>query len=373
MVNMRGHMARHGFPALTLPKALATARVSPHLWRATLPREIYSMTLVSRRRVLSLLAGGLAALGLSGCGTTRARGGRPAADGEKTYRIGVLQLVEHEALDAANRGFVEALDESGLSYEIDQQNAQGDQSACQTIASKLVGDCDDLILAIATPAVEACAGATEEIPIIGTAVTDFAAAELVESNEAPGTNVTGTSDRTPVEDQIRMLHTVLPEVKTVGVMWCTAESNSVLQARLAHEACERYGIEAVDYTVSSSNEIQSVAESMAGKVDAIYAPTDNVISAGMSTVAMVAHDNDIPVVVGEEGEFAEGVLCTYTISYEELGRLAGQMAVRILTGGEDPATMPIEYYPSDKLRLLYDKERAAELGIDPALWEGLES
>ncbi|MEE0027510.1 MAG: ABC transporter substrate-binding protein [Atopobiaceae bacterium] len=341
------------------------------------------MTNITRRSALTFLGSGMAALGLAACGGSN---GNDAANGsadanadtsaatdsaDKTFKIGVLQLVEHDALDASNKGFVDALDEAGIKYEIDQQNAQGDQSACQTIAAKLVGDEDDLILAIATPAVEACAGATEDIPIVGTAVTDFAASGLVESNDAPGGNITGSSDLTPVEDQIKMLNTVLPDVKTVGVLWCTAESNSDLQAQMAKDACEKLGLTATDYTVSSSNEIQSVVESMAGKVDAIYTPTDNTIAAGMSTVTMVADDNNIPVIAGEQGEFEAGALCTYTISYYELGKLAGQMAVRILTEGESPATMPIEYYPSDKLELLYDEEKAKALGIDPDLWSTL--
>jgi len=333
------------------------------------------MTNVTRRDALALL-GGLAGLGIAGCGgsgsesSSSSDSGAASSDG-KTYKIGVLQLVEHDALDAANEGFVEALEESGISYEIDQQNAQGDQSACQTIAAKLVGDKDDLILAIATPAVEACAGATTTIPIVGTAVTDFAASGLVASNDAPGGNVTGTSDLTPVDDQIKMLHTILPDAKEIGVLWCTAESNSDLQAQMAADACKQYGLNATDYTVSSSNEIQSVVESMAGKVDAIYTPTDNTIAAGMSTVTMVADDKKIPVIAGEAGEFNAGALCTYTISYKELGKLAGQMAVRILTEGADPATMPIEYYPSDKLELLYDKDKAKELGIEESVWETL--
>ena len=332
------------------------------------------MSNITRRNALALLGSSAAALGLAACsGQSADTGTDSAASGDKTYKIGVLQLVEHSALDAANKGFVEALDESGISYEIDQQNAQGEQNACQTIAAKLVGDGDDLILAIATPAVEACAGATEEIPIVGTAVTDFAASGLVESNDAPGGNITGTSDLTPVNDQIRMLHTVLPDAKEIGVLWCTAESNSDLQAAMAADACKEYGLNATDYTVSSSNEIQSVVESMAGKVDAIYTPTDNTIAAGMSTVTMVAEDNNIPVIAGEQGEFEAGALCTFTISYHELGKLAGQMAVRILVDGEDPATMPIEYYPSDKLELLYDEEQAKKLGIDDSVWESLKT
>lgn len=331
------------------------------------------MTLVSRRDILSMATGSLVTLGLSGCAATRARDGRPVAGVDRPYRIGVLQLVEHEALDAANKGFVSALDEAGLSYEIDQQNAQGDQSACQTIAAKLVGDRSDLILAIATPAAIACAGATAEIPIVATAITDFASAELVADNEHPGCNVTGSSDLTPVAEQIRMLHAILPKARRVGVLWCSAEANSALLASLAREACGSCGLEATDYTVSSSNEIQSVVESMAGQVDVIYAPTDNTIAAGMSTVSMVADDRRIPIVAGWEEALAQGALCTYSFPgalYEELGRIAGEQALRILRDGENPADMPIEYCPTDKLTLIYDEKKADFLGIDKAVLEG---
>ena len=328
---------------------------------------------ISRRAALTCLGGGLAALGLSACGGAGAAHG--AAGTERPYRIGVLQLVEHEELDAANRGFVEALDEAGLSYVIDQQNAQGDQTACQTIASKLVGEESDLILAIATPAAIACAGATEEIPIIATAITDFASAGLVNTDNEPGANVTGTSDLIPVAEQIRLLHAVLPEAKRVGVLWCSAEANSALLARLAGEACVDCGIEADDYTVSASNEIQSVVESMAGQVDAIYIPTDNTIAAGLSTVSMVADDRRIPIVAGWEEAVREGALCTYAFPsalHEELGQMAGRMAVRILRDGADPATMPVEYCPTADLRLVFDEEKAKAFGIEASVWERFE-
>jgi putative ABC transport system substrate-binding protein len=220
--------------------------------------------------------------------TTETAESTASADDGTTYKIGVLQLVEHAALDASNQGFVDALDDSGISYEIDQQNAQGDQSACQTIAEKLVNDGDDLILAIATPAAQAVAGVTTEIPIVGTAITDFAASGLVEDNAAPGGNVTGSSDLTPIEAQIELLQKVLPDAKTVGVLYCSAESNSDIQLAMTKEACEAAGLTVVEYSVASSNEIQSVVESAVGKVDCLYSFTDNTIAAGMSTVAMVA-------------------------------------------------------------------------------------
>ncbi len=285
------------------------------------------------------------------------------ADG-KQYKIGVLQLVQHTALDASNKGFIQALDDAGLNYTVDQQNASGDQPTCQTIASKLVNDGDDLILAIATPAAQAVAGATSEIPVLVTAVTDPAASDLVESNEVPGGNISGTSDLTPVKEQISLLKKILPDAKTVGVLYCTAESNSEIQAKMAKEAIEAEGMTAVDYTVSSSNEIQTVVTSMVGKVDAIYAPTDNTIAAGMTTVAMIANENKIPTICGEEGMVKAGGLATYGIDYYELGYLTGKQAVKILTEGGDVSKMPIEYLPLEKCKLSVNEETAKTLGID---------
>lgn len=282
----------------------------------------------------------------------------------ETYKIGVIQYVQHDALDASNEGFFKALDDMGINYEANQQNAAGEVSSCQTIAETLANDNSDLIFAIATPAAQAVAGVTTEIPIILTAVTDPAEAGLVSSNEAPGGNVTGTSDLTPVKEQIELLQEILPDAKTVGLLYCSAEANSVIQADMAKEACAAAGLEAADYTVSSSNEIQTVVESMVGKVDAIYAPTDNMIAAGMATVGMVANENGIPVICGEEGMVNEGGLATYGINYFELGYKAGQMAAKILTEGGEPASMPIEYLASEECELTVNQETADTLDID---------
>lgn len=202
------------------------------------------MLSISRRNFITLGAGLFATSALAGCGggssaegSSSSEGGPSAASG--TYKIGVLQLTEHGALDQTNEGFVAALDESGIDAKIDQQNAQNDQSACQTIASKLVNDGDDLIFAIATPAAQAVAGATSDIPVVGSAITDYAESGLVDSNDAPGGNVTGTSDLTPVADQIDLLHQLLPDAKTVGILFCSAESNSEVQVQLAEEALTR--------------------------------------------------------------------------------------------------------------------------------------
>ncbi|WP_333653134.1 ABC transporter substrate-binding protein [Lacrimispora sp.] len=336
-------------------------------------------------KVLSLVLAGAMALSLSACGskptepapteaTTTAAAESTTAKAEeseaakstdgKQFKVGVLQLVQHAALDATNKGFIQALDDAGLNYVVDQQNASGDQSTCQTIASKLVNDGSDLILAIATPAAQAVANATSDIPVLLTAVTDPAGSDLVDSNDTPGGNVSGTSDLTPVKEQITLLKQILPEAKTVGILYCSAESNSEIQAAMAREAIENEGMTAVEYTVSNSNEIQTVVTSMIGKVDAIYAPTDNVIAAGMATVAMVANENGLPIICGEEGMVNAGGLATYGIDYYELGYLTGQQAVKILMEGADISTMPIEYLPLEKCKLSVNEETAELLGID---------
>ena len=320
---------------------------------------------LTRRAVLKLL-GGLSALSIVPAGLSACTGGGSGSQGQGggSRKIGVLQLTEHPALDASNKGFVDALDEAGITYNIDQQNAQNDQSACQTIAHKLVNDGNDLILAIATPAAQAVAGATDEIPIIGTAITDFASAGLVQSNDKPGRNVTGSSDLTPVADQFDLLVKLLPQAKTVGVLYCTAESNSDVQVKLADQAAANHGLKLVRYSVSSSNEIQQVVESMVGKVDVVYTPTDNTIAAGMTTVTMITNDNKLPTICGEEGMVDNGGLATYGINYEELGKLAGQMAVKILKGESKPADMAIEHLDASKCTLKTNEETAKKLGID---------
>ena len=302
---------------------------------------------------------------LTGCGD-KATNNKNAVDANAegvAYKIGVIQFTEHAALDATNKGFCDAIEASGLNVKIDQKNAQNDPPACTTIANQLVADENDLILAIATQAAQATAAVTEDIPIVGTAITDFVEAGLIESDEAPGTNVTGTSDLTPVKEQIELLTKILPEAKKVGILYCSAEDNSRIQADMAKVECEKLGLEYEVFTVSSSNEIQTVVESMVGKVDVIYAPTDNMIAAGMATVGMVALDNKLPVICGEGGMVKEGGLATYGIDYYQLGYMAGEMAVSILKGEAEPATTPIGYLDASKCELTVNEENAEALNI----------
>ena len=280
-------------------------------------------------------------------------------------KIGILQLVEHDALDASYRGFVDGLKEAG--YEdgkniiIDYQNAQGEQANCITIGQKFINDKSDLILAIATPAAQAVANMTKDIPILITAVTDPADSKLVNDNNAPGGNVTGTSDLTPVESQIELLTEITPNVKTVGLLYCSSEQNSVFQINMAKRKLDSMGIKHIDLTVSNPNEIQQVLQSAIGKVEAVYTPTDNMIAAGMATVALVAEPAKLPVVCGEGGMTKLGGTATYGISYYELGKLTSNQAVSILKGEKNPAEMPIEYL--QKFDLIVNTNMVESIGL----------
>ena len=309
-----------------------------------------------RKILASVLLIAMTTVILAGCGKK-----------DEVFNIGVNQFVTHAALDASYQGFVDALKEAGYidgeNIKIDLQNAQADQATANTIATKLVNDNNDLILAIATPSGQAVANATKDIPILVTAVTDPQGSGLVASNDAPGGNVSGTSDLTPINSQIKLLTQLVPTAKTIAILYCSSESNSKIQADIAIEAAAEYGLTAIEATVANSNDIQQVVQSLVGKVDAIYAPTDNVIAAGMPTVSLVANDNGIPVICGEKGMVDAGGLATYGIDYYKLGRLTGEQAVKIIKGEAETATMPIGYLPDEEYELTINTEVATKLGI----------
>lgn len=292
-----------------------------------------------------------------------------SACGKKgAFKIGVNQLVPHAALDASYDGFIDALKDEeyidGENIVIDYQNAQNDQTTLNTIATKHVNDGCDLILAISTPSALATLNATKDIPILVTAVTDPADSGLVESNEAPGGNLSGTSDLTPVKLQIELIKKLIPTAETVGVLYSSSESNSKIQVEMAIEAAEELNLKVVEATVSSTNDIEQVVQSLVGRVDVIYAPTDNTIASGMPTVAMVANPNGIPVICGEEGMVSKGGLATYGIDYYKLGWMTGKQAIKIIKGEASTATMPIEYLPDEEFSLTINEEVADQLGIE---------
>ena len=284
---------------------------------------------------------------------------------DSKIKIGVIQLVEHPALDKSYQGFVDGLAEAGYkngeNIVIDYQNAQGEQANCVTIANKFVNDKDNLIFAIATPAAQAVANLTKKIPILVTAVTDPETAKLVKSNKKPETNVSGTSDLTPVAAQISLLKQIVPNAKTVGLLYCSSEANSIFQINIAQEACKANGLEFIEGSVSSSNEIQQVTQSLVGKVDAFYIPTDNMLAAGIANVAMVANNEKLPTICGEDGMVVSGGLATYGINYYELGKQTAKMAVEVLRDGKKPADMPIQYL--NKCDLSVNEATAKKLGI----------
>lgn len=310
---------------------------------------------------------------LAGCSSTPASDSKDSADSTgsdaaaetKTAKIGIIQYAEHPALDAATKGFEDTLKEAGYSENsFDFKNGQGDQSNCNTIADTFVNEDEQLIYAVATPAAQAVANKTDTIPIVVSAVTDPASSGLVDSNEKPGTNVTGASDLNPVKDQIDLLKKILPDASTIAIMYCNAEENSRFQADLAKAYCDEVGLKYQDATVTDSNQIQQVTESLIGKVDAIYIPTDNMLAEGMTAVTQVANENGLPTIVGEEGMVNNGGLATYGIDYYELGKLAGAQAIAILEDGKDPKDMAVEYLPGDKCTLTVNQESAKKLGIE---------
>ncbi len=270
----------------------------------------------------------------------------PAADApEGMINIGILQYVTHNALDAAREGFVQALSdngyEEGVNVAYDVQNAQADTNNLSTAGNRFVNNKADLVLAIATPAAQSIAALTSDIPILFTAVTDPVNARLVNSLEAPGGNVTGTNDMNPIAEQLDLLIKLVPEAKTVGILYTSSEDNSVIQAEIAKTEAEKRGLTVVEQTVTNANEVQQAMQSLAGKCDAMYLPTDNTLASAMPTIGAVAEEYKIPVICGASTMVDDGGLATLGINYYNLGYQTGEMAVRVLRG-ESTATMPVE-------------------------------
>lgn len=299
---------------------------------------------MNRKRMRSLAAG-LALLfavgSLTGCGGDK----KPAGE-KKMVTVGIVQLVEHGALDAANKGFVAGMAANGFkeneNVKYDRQNAQADQSNLQNIAQRFVSNKVDLICAIATPTAQTMANATKDTPIVATAVTDYVVAKLVASNSEPKGNVTGTSDMNPIEDQLDLLLKIAPKTKSIGTIYSSSEVNSQLQVDILKKMATAKGINVVEATVSTVNDIQQAARSLLGKVDAIYVPTDNVMASAMPTLVAVTNEAKLPVICGESDPVRAGGLATLGIDYYKLGEQTGAMAAEILNGKAKPQTMAIQ-------------------------------
>lgn len=289
-----------------------------------------------------------------------------AAYAEDKPVIGIIQQMDHVALNAARDGFVKALEDNGFvdgeTITLDIQNGQGDQSNLATIADRFISEKADLVLAIATTAATTMAGKTESIPILGTAITDYVSAKLVESNEKPGYNVSGTSDMNPVSAQIELLKKLAPEAKTVGVLFTSGETNSVIQAAMAKEAIEAQGMTYVEGTATNTNDVQQAVQQLVGKCDAIYLPTDNVMASSIPIIYGVTAESKTPVICGESGMVYNGGLATLGISYFQLGYETGLMAVEVL-GGADISEMPIRF-ATEGFEYAINKTVADEIGLE---------
>ena len=307
------------------------------------------------KRFVKALGAAMLMTTLVGCGNSQ----------DTIPKVGVIQYAEHPALDETYKGFVSGLEDAGYTDDkivIDYKNAQQDQSNCKTISNTFVNDNVDLIFAIATPSAQVAANETKDIPVVVSAVTDPKTSGLVKSNDKPGVNVTGTSDLTPIKAQLNLLTQLLPDAKKVAILYCNAEDNSIFQANVAKKEGKKLGLVMSEATVTDSNQIQQVVESLIGKVDALYIPTDNLMAEGMSTISQVANENDLPCIVGEKGFIKNGGLATYGLDYFELGKISGKQAAQILEG-KDPAKMPIQYLPEEQCDLTINKKVADQLGI----------
>lgn len=291
--------------------------------------------MVGKRKLAMLLCAVLVGATLVGCGSTKT-----TSDGETkssdVKNIGVLQLVQHDALDAANKGFVDALKEKGYedgkNIKIEQQNAQGEMTNAQTIAKQFADSKKDLIFAIATPAAQAVYNATKDIPTVFTAVTDPVAAEIAKDWKNSGTNLTGTSDKVPVDQQIKLLKQLLPNAKTVGVIYNTSETNSVIQVNELKAAAEKEGLTVKEIGVTTVNEINQNLASALGDIDVLYTPTDNTVASGYALVGKLCLDKNVPIIGAEEAIVDKGGLASIGIDYYKLGKEAGAKAVEILEG-----------------------------------------
>mgnify|MGYP002605481671 CR=1 FL=1 len=282
----------------------------------------------------------------------------------KVYNIGICQLIQHDALDAATKGFEDAITEKmGDSVKFDEQNAQGDSNTCSTIINSFVSEGADLILANATASLQAAAAGTSDIPILGTAVTEYGVALGIDDFDGTvGGNISGTSDLAPLDEQADMLHELFPDAKNVGLLYCSAEPNSVYQSDVVKQYLENAGLTVNVYTFADSNDVSTVTATACAECDALYIPTDNTAASCTEAINNVAEPAGIPIVTGEEGLCKGCGIATLSISYYDLGVTTGKMAAKILTGEADISEMPIEYFQNPVKK--YAAERCAALGIE---------
>lgn len=319
------------------------------------------------RKLLALMMTAALVVSMTACGNQTEAPAESKTEGTAegtVYNIGICQLVQHEALDAATLGFKEALTEllGEGNVTFDEQNASGDSATCATIVNQFVSQDVDLILANATPALQAAAAGTGDIPILGTSITDYATAlEIDNWNGTTGKNISGTSDLAPLDEQAAMLNELFPDAKTVGLLYCSAEANSAYQAEVVQEALEELGYTCTPYTFADSNDIAAITTTAASECDVIYVPTDNQAASNAEIINNICLPAKVPVIAGEEGICKGCGLATLSISYYDIGYKAGEMAYEILVNGADVSAMPVEFSPNVTKK--YNKAVADELGI----------
>lgn len=312
-----------------------------------------------------VLLGSLAACAGGGEKTPGANGDNAAASGKDTYNIGICQLVQHPALDAATQGFRDALTEKlGDKVSFDYQNASGDSPTCTTIINGFVAAKVDLILANATAPLQSAAAATTEIPILGTSVTDYGTAlDMSDWTGTTGRNISGTADLAPLDGQAEMIKELFPNAKTVGILYCSAEPNSKYQSTIIQGYLTEMGFTCAEYTFSDSNDLSAVAGTAAAASDVIYVPTDNTVASNAELIKNVVVPAGVPIVAGEQGICTGCGVATLSISYYDLGYKTGEMAYDVLVNGADVSTMAVASAPS--FTKLYNPSICEALGVTP--------
>ncbi len=327
---------------------------------------------MKKKLVSMILLATLLVTSLTACGGQSDK--KSGKKGGAKYQVGVCQLTQHPALDAATEGFIDALKEKlGDDVEIDEQNAAGDSATCSTICNTFASSGKSLIFANATPALVAATQATAEIPIVGTSITDYATAlQMKDWKGTTGINVTGTSDLAPLEEQAAMIKELFPDAKKVGILYCSGEANSAYQSDIVTKALKKDGFEVKEFTFADSNDVSSVTTVACDESDVIYIPTDNTAASCTETISGIVLDKKVPVICGEEGICKGCGVATLSINYYDIGKRAGEMAAKILTEGADPATMAIEF--ADKPVKKYNKDICDTLGIKiPDGYEAIEA
>ena len=336
------------------------------------------------KKALALILAGLMTASMTACGsgkaaeTTQAAADTAAEKADETkadetkeeasadgasYKVGICQLVQHVALDAATEGFKDALtEEFGDKVTFDEQNAQGDSNTCSTIINNFVAEDVDLILANATPALQAAQAGTDTIPVLGTAVTEYGVALGIDDfNGTVGGNISGTADLAPLNEQAAMLKELFPDAKNVGLLYCSAEANSQYQVDTVKAELEKLGYTCEYYAFSDSNDLATIATNAANSCDVIYIPTDNTAAANTEIINNICQPAGVPIIAGEEGICSGCGVATLSISYYDLGVATGKMAVKVLTREADISEMPIEYAPQFTKK--YNKTICEALGI----------